>query len=312
MSFLPTANQVLAVLCSDIHLSDKAPAFRSLEKDWYGVMACYLKQVDALQQQHNVPVVCAGDIFDRWNSPPRLINFAIAHIKEWYAVPGQHDLEHHGLERIKATAYWTLVEAGVVFNLEPGQPKHIQGVSLWGFPWGVDVVPCSGGSKDPFGLNLAVIHHYLWCKDYGYEGAPQASKLTVWKDKLQGYDACLVGDNHQGFLAKLHYGEKVVYVLNNGTFLKRKADERAYQPKVGLLYGDGRISRVALDCSQDVYCENEKVVVPALDLSEFIQQLTQLETQGCDFPTAVQRVAQQAPKAVKTLLLETLEEVLNA
>ena len=50
-----------------------------------------LEQIRDLQKEFDCPVICAGDIFDKWNSPPELINFAYDNLPEIYAIPGQHD-----------------------------------------------------------------------------------------------------------------------------------------------------------------------------------------------------------------------------
>ena len=54
-------------------------------------MAGYLGQLAGLAAGHGerttfynghpVPVICAGDIFDRWNAPAELINFALAYLR---------------------------------------------------------------------------------------------------------------------------------------------------------------------------------------------------------------------------------------
>jgi len=87
--------KVLAILMADIHLSLKAPIWRSAEPDWLDAQARPLKEVKLLQDKYKCPVICAGDIFDRsrktadgWNAPAELINYAIEYLPDdMYAIP---------------------------------------------------------------------------------------------------------------------------------------------------------------------------------------------------------------------------------
>jgi DNA repair exonuclease SbcCD nuclease subunit len=63
----------LAVLVADLHLSLQQPACRA-DENWLAVQKRYLKQLSVI----GLAVICAGDIFDRWNPSPELLVFAIS------------------------------------------------------------------------------------------------------------------------------------------------------------------------------------------------------------------------------------------
>ena len=85
----------IAVAISDVHLSHTPPPARSEEPDWYEAMRRPLKQVEYIARRNEVPIICAGDLFHRWWSPPPLVNFAIKTCPKMFAIPGQHDLQYH-------------------------------------------------------------------------------------------------------------------------------------------------------------------------------------------------------------------------
>ena len=115
--------RVVAIACADIHLQHTAPICRSGEPDWYAAMARPLEELRGLQENYDCPILCAGDVFNHWNNcPPELINWAIKHLPKMYAIPGQHDLPQHRLDDVRKSAYWTMVEAGVIENLPLGLP----------------------------------------------------------------------------------------------------------------------------------------------------------------------------------------------
>jgi hypothetical protein len=307
------ADEVIAVLCSDLHLSHKPPLLRSVEKCWYDAMARQLEQLTALATEHNCPVVCAGDIFDRWNSPPELVNFALRHLPRMYAVPGQHDLPHHSYEDRHKSAYWTLVEAGKVEDLPPDLPIHVDnGLCLWGFPWGHDLAPLSKECWGKSMWHIAVIHKYLWIKGTNYPGAPTENRLKNLWPLLNGFDVALFGDNHIHFSSEnLPNKGRRPFIWNNGSFMRRKADEVVSAPCVGLLRADGSVKPHFLDVSEDKFLEPDALaeVMAGAGFESFVQELSDLGGAAVDFADAVRRTLarDKVPEAVKKVILTALE-----
>lgn len=245
-------NDVVAICCSDIHLSHVPPKLRRTEPNWYAAMARPLGQIRELAGFHQCPIIVAGDVFDDgWRThkcPPELINFAIKHLPPCYAIPGQHDLPNHRYEDMERSGYWTLVQAGVIKDLHPGVPVAVGPLVLHGFPWGFPV-----RKRDVTGdlaLHVAVVHSYIWdCDEHAHPGAALDNHLSV--AEFEGYDTVIVGDNHKGFVNGR--------VMNCGTSMIRKADEVGYRPAVGLLHSDGSVSPHYLDMSQDRYDVSSEV-----------------------------------------------------
>ena len=191
--------EVIAILCADIHLSLNPPIWRSTEPDWFEAMKRPLDELTNLQSKYDCPIICAGDVFDRWNSPAELINFAFDNLPQMYAIPGQHDLPFHKYEDIKKSAYWTLVQAGKIIDIEEENPLEIKKhqIKIYGFPWGAELVKCFGKMKD--WIHIAVIHRYFWMENKKYEGAMNEDHIRHWKQILASYDIAVIGDNHQSF-----------------------------------------------------------------------------------------------------------------
>lgn len=293
----------IAVLCSDLHLSHRCPPFRE-RQNWYETMVRYLTQLFELSRTdeyygEGLPIICAGDIFDRWNEPPELINMCLESMPTMYAIPGQHDLPYHAYEDITKTAYWTLVKAGKIINLssplvnEPIIEIMSQGgtpIHLHPFPYGFDI---KKPIKPSLGINLAVVHSYLWVKGHGYPDAPVSKRLKKVAKVLKHYDAAVFGDNHKGFLSTIKDDQGMdISILNCGSFIRRKSDEETYQPAIGYLFDDGSIERKFLDTSKDVLgLSNNKVKQPASgkDYQEVIDELNRLGDAAMDFADAVRR-----------------------
>lgn len=289
------ANDVEAILCSDLHLSHKAPIARSAEPDWYAAMERPLAELRELADLLVVPVICAGDIFDRWNAPASLINFALDALPKMYAIPGQHDLANHSYRDIEQTAYWTLVKAGKVTNIRPDKPRTFNNLHLAGFPWGSELKPCEV-LKDKRILRIAVVHHYVWWRDHKYPGAPKNTNWSALQIKLDGFQVAVFGDNHKGFhLMAENEGDP--WMMNCGTMMRRKADEVSYQPQFGLLSRRGGIiTPYLIDTSEDKFIDTDEALAlidKGVEMAEFISELGSLRDKGVSFVEAVAQFCQK-------------------
>ncbi len=286
---------VIAVLCSDLHICHEPPMCRSDEPDWYATMAGYFKQLKDLSHRHFSPIICAGDVFDRWQSIPELINFAIEHLPAMYAIPGQHDLPYHGMEAIKRSAYWSLVGAGVLTHLT--RPTKLDDVNLavHPFPWNAEASPIT-----PFEgcVNLALIHRYCWVKEHSYVGADQINHAKILLNAYGAADVLHFGDNHSGFLlAKKHRT-----ILNTGTFMRRTVSEVDYRPRVGLLHDDGSVVLHYLDTSSDVMSFTTKLQgadIDDVDVVDFVRSLKLTEQDSIDFVDLLKQKAADECKEVQ-------------
>ncbi len=299
------------IFCADIHLQHNVPPARSDEPDWYEAMARPLRELSELVDGQPIPIVCAGDIFEIWKSPPELINFAIEHLPKMYSIPGQHDLPHHNLDDIKRSAYWTLVEAGVIAPLssEIASPL-IDDVFVKGVPWGEDIKSYQFGDeqKDDDSIKVVVAHSYISQVGKSYPGAPSESFVSARKESLKGWDLAVFGDNHIGFQAKSGFCQ----VVNCGCLIPRKSDERILKPSVWLLMVDGSVRRHCLSTEKDKWLEieysGEENVLVGMD--EFVSELSADGDDSLDFRSAVHRYLEEneVKDGVCELILESMGE----
>lgn len=264
-----------------------------------------LDQLRSVAEHYTVPIICAGDVFDKWNSPPELVNFALENLPKMYSIPGQHDLPYHDYEQIHKSAYWTLVKAGILKNLKPGKPQRIDSFLVEAFPWGFD--PTSLEYHEEI-TSLAVVHKYVWMVGSSYEGAPDDGKINRFRSSIAGFTAAVVGDNHKGFLNT----NGMTAVFNCGGFMVRKSDESSYCPRIGLLTLSGKIIPIRLDTSEDKYLDCGVVGETILSgMGEYLKSLKALSSsEKLDFVGALRRCLDGGDirKEVANAIIETLEE----
>ena len=299
--------RVVAICCSDIHLSLKPPVARSGEEDWLTAQERALDQLGFLADNHQVPILCAGDVFHRWNSSAELINWAIDNLPvRMYSIPGQHDLPFHNHDLIHRSAYWTICKASSKFmDIDPGELWGFNGIGVQAFPWGFPLTPAPDSKR--FKIKVALVHRYIWIKGSSYPGAPQEAKCSRMVGDGMGWDAIIFGDNHKGFLRRTKAGTTI---FNCGGLQRRNADEVDYHPQVGLLFEDGTIEPHLLDCSADILTvgsAKESSSEAAMDLEDFLEELTRLQGSDLDFEQVMKQALGGTSPAVRRLILEAME-----
>jgi hypothetical protein len=304
------AIEPLALLCSDIHLTLKAPRARAVEPSWLDAQGAILDQLKALKTKLKVPtVVYAGDIFDKWYTPTQeLVNWAISKLPVGYSIPGQHDLPNHRIEDVHRSAYWTMVEAGILYHIDKPTPV-VGDLVLHGFPWLSEIK----FTDTPGRTHLAVAHKYVWMSGSGYVGAPMDARTECLQEALQGFQAAVFGDNHRPFTCKI--GD--CHLINPGCLIQRKVDEKSTEATVGFLYRDEegvcQLKPYRLDTSETKWVPQVEMARDdesiSEDLNVFLAKLKTLESKPFDFVETVNRYMEthSVSATVKEILIDALE-----
>lgn len=278
---------LIAVACADLHLSLQAPACRA-EKDWSQVQMGYLQELNSLAKMRGVPILCAGDIFDRWNPTPELINFALEHLpNDMICIPGQHDLPHHRMDLMHRSGYGVLKRVKKIRDIAGTSTGNLGGFDVRGFGWDQQLEPTK--KLDRF-LRIALVHRYVWVNGKGFPGAPKEALAGTLQKSLRGYDVAVFGDNHQRFKAKV--GQCTLW--NCGGFIRRKSDEQSYLPAVGMIYSDGSTEPYFLNVEGDCFhAAGAGATATPADLREFIAGLESLGEHGENFAEVVKNYLRQ-------------------
>lgn len=289
--------EAIAIATSDWHFWHVAPVWRSNEPNWLEAMGRQLDQIIEASYTLNVPIINGGDIFDHFNPTPETINFLMSKIKNpFFAVPGQHDLEHHVLANLHKTGFWTLKNGGYIeyrndgYTLSDAKEKF----DIYFAPWGTDLDQIAIEPRQRKRILLA--HKYVWFDDstrYGGQQIP-SGKLSGLKQTLQKFDFAVFGDNHIPFRVKIGKCQ----VINCGTMVRRKLDERDYQTGYTVLFDDGSVEFHPFDIDKDVNLEirvGEEEKTGDIDVSsrKFMEELQAMQDTDIDYRTEVERKVQQ-------------------
>jgi DNA repair exonuclease SbcCD nuclease subunit len=313
---MPSDHKTLAIVCSDIHLSHRPPLARSNEADWYEVMRDRLRLLRQHCGRARAPLIIAGDVFDKWNPPPKLINFAIQEFKAFpynvYAIPGQHDLPDHDLGRMHESAYGSLRYAEAIIHLAErtlicadNGTSRTSSLFATPFQWGQELEPCEADAVDGV-VHCAIIHKYVWMKGHGYPGAPVEASAKQTAKQLTGYHVAVFGDNHKSFMA----ADGKLDILNCGALLKRKSDERDYRTSIGFITDQGTVLRKELKNRR----KEEWLDIPDLPTTEenielqlLLRELANIGDAAINFEETVHAALEGHRPSVRKLVLSILD-----
>lgn len=247
----------IAIVCSDLHLSDKPPLCRAGEKDWFGVMKRNIKFITGLSAENECPIILAGDVFDYWRPSNQLINEVAGWFEEnpIYFIAGQHDLEgnnmnnyfNSGLSILAEMCDWWLLSAK---GLRIFETNFI----VYGYNYGEEIQDKKSHCK-----SICVLHKLTYMDD-----------AHILLKKLKSFDIVITGDNHERFTV----GENNQTLINPGSMMRIKADQEDYQPKVCLLLPEA-ISEKKLPIEKDIFSREHIEVANNLEesLNTFIKVL---------------------------------------
>jgi exonuclease SbcD len=103
---------MLILVVGDIHSSGNPPVGRTDKDKFVSVQVQKLQEVVTIANDHNVPIVCPGDVFNSSNATYGVYNRAGRILRclnnPFYFVFGNHDLLYHSLQQWKQTALGAL------------------------------------------------------------------------------------------------------------------------------------------------------------------------------------------------------------
>jgi predicted phosphodiesterase len=277
-----------AILCADIHLSPQVPKCRD-EEEYIPAMLGKLEAIRDLQARHGgIPVLCAGDVTDKWyleKGDQWFVTEVIKRMSNWIAVPGQHDLPQHSLELYDKSWLATLEEAGCIYVSKEHYDYFINNTHyMQAFSWGREPEAYSprelrAGTRTKPGTliqdpkKIALIHRMVYQGKPPYPGADKdGGTAKALLRKMKGFDLIVSGDNHETFVEELN-GRLLV---NPGSMMRTSAKQIDHEPCVFLWFAeDNTVKRVTLPHNRHAVSREHLDHAEAHDsrMSAFVEKL---------------------------------------
>ncbi len=227
-----------AILCADWHLRTATPICRT--DDYFSAQAAKVKVIIDLSNKYKIPILHAGDLFDKAKSSQYLEQWSIQNLTTGiHCVPGNHDLPNHNLKLIRHSSLGVMEASGRVSILKQDKATRLSCThsdvvySVHSLPWGTPLESIhSTKMGNESGINVLILHHLvakneddLW---YGAE-SEQGNQLLK---KLKQFQLVLCGHNHQSFVVK----NKKQVLVNPGSLMRMNTTQEDYKPCVYLWY----------------------------------------------------------------------------
>jgi len=292
-------SRVIAVACSDVHLSEKVPVARQGEKNWIEKQKEALQFVTGEAFNLDVPLIIAGDLFHKAKTVPVVETMAMKALSACHCllIPGQHDLPNHSYNNLHQSSY------GLIHTfLSITQKEKELLFSLELFPYDSDIR--SKAPKDK--ISVAVIHDLIWNKEPPYPGAPESGNVKELTKKMKGYTFIVCGDNHKGFVTK----SKGTTIVNCGSLIRRSADQEDYIPCCYLLHEDGDVTSVPMPIKKDSFTRDHRDIENRKDsmVESFVSRLQEIEM-DLSFENNLDRYCKK--NKIREEVISLLKETIN-
>lgn len=270
---------VTAIITGDIHLREDQPVCRT--DDFFAAQTRKLKWLSELQQQHNCPILDAGDLFHHWKPSPALLRYAINNLPDgMVTVPGNHDLPSHSMELYEKSGLAVLEASGKVEVLF-GKPSGIKEALFHPFPWGADIISLDSDYLRKDVRNIALCHVMTYQGRKPFPGCKDPGAGALLRN-TKGYDLIITGHNHTSFVIE----DEGRLLVNPGSLMRSTAAQTDHKPRVYLYYAeDNTVEPVFVPIEEGVITREHIDITEHRDdrIDAFISRLSDEVETGLSF-----------------------------
>jgi UDP-2,3-diacylglucosamine pyrophosphatase LpxH len=234
----------LAIAIADTHLSTNPPTLHADDVNWFEHIERNFDWLFSQAQEYNVPILIAGDIFDKAVNDSKLLSFTISLLSRSpqpiYTVAGNHDLPFHSIDKIEDSGYAVLMKSGVIIDCSEPQTyfRNNTSVQVHGYHW---LKPFSSIiHQNSESVQIALVHRMITDGKAGwYPGCEQHTVDAVIKQFKPYFHYAIFGDNHTPFVTCYNAREGKVHVINPGSYLRRNRGDLELAPRAYLIQTRG-------------------------------------------------------------------------
>ena len=245
---------VLAIITADIHLRQNKPVCRN--DDFFKEQEKKLDYILNLQKKHGVPILDAGDVFDKAVSSLFLNCFILEKIKKInnkiITIPGNHDLVNHSLELFKKSNLYLLSLASTNFyvlrnDLINEYYEILPDVVVYGQEYCTKLPKINVLEKHIKYKKILLLHAMIFEKEKNKYIEGHTAKEIL--NKYKNFDIIITGHNHKTFVVQ---NNKQI-LINPGSLMRMSIDQINHKPSIFLLYDDFTIQQQNIPIADNVF-----------------------------------------------------------
>lgn len=243
-------SKLITIHSGDIHLTDLKPKARVDEEDWLGVQIDKLNWMKKLCEEHEVPLIIGGDVFDKTTLSFNFLNkLKSCFPSNCYCLLGNHDEVGNNTQSYDKSVWYTGHLMGLYTGIHDAEIRAFNGVSF-GF------IPATNTEEEFLefadkvkSADVIVMHRFIFGED------TRAFNSELYKTHCISYyrglfDRCSViigSDNHRSIIDETARP----YVYNCGMPIRDNADLVDYAPVIFMLYDNMTCVPVAVPIDND-------------------------------------------------------------
>ena len=220
------------------------------------------------------------------------------------AVAGNHDLPGHNLNRLDESGLGVLEAAEAITLLDEGIQEETPDYTLFGFPWGVDIVPPDLDA----GRKVAISHIMTYAgRRLPWPGCTDANSTKLLRQHPE-YDLIITGHNHQQFVTE--YDGRLL--VNAGAVTRQSASDIDLVPKAYIWYAaDNSIEEVELPHDKGVVSREHIVRMEEREsrISAFAESLSTEGELGLSFEKNLEQTITQ--NDIKPAVVELVQAAVD-
>lgn len=255
------------------------------------------RQMQKLDSQDKIPIIMAGDIFDRWDTPLSTVNYFSMILKNWsrpiIAVAGQHDMPYHDTSiDVWRTSWWTMNSIAFAYSAYSYSHSFTHNKIRYAlYPWGDD------GSL--FDSQISVLHKYVYKGTCTIPGIDKTHNAEAIAQSGMATKFIVCGDNHSPFL---YVNEGKPTVVNCGGILQRTTTEQNQHKYMYVLYDDKTVDTIPLPLGEFLTQDEQSRVIQI----EEMEEMTKLN-ESISLKETIMDWVKKQPIKVQKIIIESMK-----
>ena len=242
--------KLITIHTGDLHLTDLKPKARVDEEDWLGVQMEKLQWMKRLCEEHKVPLIVGGDVFDKTILTFSFLNkLKNCFPEDSYCLLGNHDEVGNNTQAYEKSVWYTGALMGLYTGIYDAEMRAFGDVSF-GF------IPATNTEEEFLEFahkvgssDVIVMHRFIFGDDSKVFNSElyKTHCIDYYRELFPKTSVIIGSDNHRSII-----DEKArPYIYNCGMPIRDNADLVDYSPVVFFLYDNMTCVPVSVPIEND-------------------------------------------------------------
>lgn len=242
--------KLITIHTGDLHLTDLKPKARVDEEDWLGVQMEKLQWMKRLCEEHKVPLIVGGDVFDKTTLTFNFLNkLKGCFPEESYCLLGNHDEVGNNTQSYERSVWYTGYLMGLYTGIYDSEMRAFGGVTF-GF------IPATNTEEEFLefadkvkSADVIVMHRFIFGEDSKVFNSElyKTHCISYYRELFSKSSVIIGSDNHRSIIDETARP----YIYNCGMPIRDNADLVDYAPIVFFLYDNMTCVPVSVPIEND-------------------------------------------------------------